>query len=86
MTGALSPTHWLLILLVVLLLFGAQRLPAAARGLGQSMRIFKAETTALAEERAQEKRVDETPAVASGPTAASAPAPTSGRPANEPAA
>ena len=38
-----GPTEWLLILLVVLLLFGATRLPNAARGLGRSMRIFKSE-------------------------------------------
>ena len=50
MTGALSPTHWVIILVVVLLLFGAKRLPDAARGLGKSMRIFKAETAALTAE------------------------------------
>jgi sec-independent protein translocase protein TatA len=36
-----------LILLVVLLLFGAKRLPETARGLGRSLRIFKAETKGL---------------------------------------
>lgn len=35
--------HWeiLLILLVVLLLFGAKRLPAMAKGIGQSIREFR---------------------------------------------
>ncbi|MDO5730034.1 Sec-independent protein translocase subunit TatA [Corynebacterium sphenisci] len=33
----------LIILLVVVLLFGAKRLPDAARSLGRSMRIFKSE-------------------------------------------
>jgi sec-independent protein translocase protein TatA len=37
----------LLILLVILLLFGAKKLPETARGLGRSMRIFKAETKGL---------------------------------------
>ena len=32
---------------LVLLLFGAKRLPDAARGLGRSLRIFKAETKGL---------------------------------------
>lgn len=50
MTGALSPTHWIVILVVVLLLFGAKRLPDAARGVGKSLRIFKAETAALSSE------------------------------------
>ena len=38
----------LIIIALVLLLFGAKRLPDAARGLGRSMRIFKAETKGLA--------------------------------------
>jgi sec-independent protein translocase protein TatA len=33
----------ILILVVLVLLFGAKRLPGAARSLGQSMRIFKTE-------------------------------------------
>lgn len=37
----------LIVLLVVLVLFGAKRLPDAARSLGRSMRIFKAETKGL---------------------------------------
>lgn len=36
--------HLLLILVVVLLLFGAARLPALARGVGQSVRILRRET------------------------------------------
>ncbi|MCX8527372.1 MAG: Sec-independent protein translocase subunit TatA [Candidatus Nanopelagicales bacterium] len=35
---------------IILLLFGAKRLPDAARGLGRSMRIFKAETKGLIED------------------------------------
>jgi sec-independent protein translocase protein TatA len=37
----------MLILLLVLLLFGAKKLPDTARGLGRSLRIFKAETKGL---------------------------------------
>lgn len=47
--GGLSPWHWALVVLAFLLLFGARRLPDAARGLGQSMRIFKAEVGAKSE-------------------------------------
>ena len=36
-----------IILLLVLILFGAKRLPDSARALGRSMRIFKAETKGL---------------------------------------
>jgi sec-independent protein translocase protein TatA len=43
----LSPTEIVLILLVVILLFGAKRLPDTARGLGRALRIFKSETKGL---------------------------------------
>ncbi len=43
------PQGWELVLLlgVLVLLFGATKLPTAARSIGQSMRIFKAETKGL---------------------------------------
>jgi sec-independent protein translocase protein TatA len=41
MTGFLTPTHILLLLVVVLLLFGAKRLPEFGRSLGSGMREFK---------------------------------------------
>ena len=40
----------LLILLIVLLLFGAKRLPELARGLGQGMREFRKATTEIQDE------------------------------------
>lgn len=42
----LKPIEIILILAVILLLFGAKRLPDAARGLGRSLRIFKSEVKA----------------------------------------
>ena len=42
-------TEVLIIVLIIALLFGAKRLPDAARGLGRSLRIFKAETKELIE-------------------------------------
>lgn len=47
MEGALAPWHLILLLVAFIVLFGAKRLPDAARSLGQSMRIFKAETRGL---------------------------------------
>ncbi|HEY5858329.1 MAG TPA: Sec-independent protein translocase subunit TatA [Aldersonia sp.] len=41
--GAMSPWHWAIVLIVLVLLFGSKRLPDAARGLGRSLRIFKSE-------------------------------------------
>jgi sec-independent protein translocase protein TatA len=40
----------LIILLIVVLLFGAKKLPETARGLGRSLRIFKAETKGLSDD------------------------------------
>jgi len=39
----LTGWHFLIILVVILLLFGAPKLPGLARSLGQSMKIFKSE-------------------------------------------
>ncbi|ETW25895.1 Sec-independent protein translocase subunit TatA [Mycobacterium gastri] len=41
--GSLSPWHWAILAVVVIVLFGAKKLPDAARSLGKSMRIFKSE-------------------------------------------
>lgn len=43
MLGNLSGWHLLVILFVILLLFGAPKLPGLAKSLGQSMRILKKE-------------------------------------------
>jgi sec-independent protein translocase protein TatA len=47
---AFEPWHFLVLLIVVSLLFGSKRLPDAARGLGRSLRIFKAEVKELRED------------------------------------
>jgi sec-independent protein translocase protein TatA len=39
----LGPKEIVILLIVVLVLFGAKRLPDSARSLGRSMRIFKSE-------------------------------------------
>ncbi|MGH8047586.1 MAG: Sec-independent protein translocase subunit TatA/TatB [Chthoniobacterales bacterium] len=39
--GMPGPSEWVLILLIILVLFGAKRLPELARGLGQSMNEFR---------------------------------------------
>ncbi|BCJ35598.1 sec-independent protein translocase protein TatA [Actinocatenispora thailandica] len=45
--GALRPWHIAILVVVLILLFGAKKLPDAARGLGRSLRIIKAETKTL---------------------------------------
>ena len=43
MLGNLTGWHLLIIVAIVLLLFGATRLPALARSIGQSTKIFREE-------------------------------------------
>jgi sec-independent protein translocase protein TatA len=50
--GSLSAWHWLVLAIVVLLLFGYKKLPDAARSMGRSMRIFKAEVGSMREDGA----------------------------------
>ncbi|MFZ4895209.1 Sec-independent protein translocase subunit TatA [Plantibacter sp. Mn2098] len=45
--NAFSGWHLVIILLIVLLLFGAPKLPGLAKSVGQSMRIFKNEVKTL---------------------------------------
>ena len=45
--AGLGPTEIILVILVIVLLFGAKKLPELARGSGRALRIFKAETKGL---------------------------------------
>jgi sec-independent protein translocase protein TatA len=45
--AGLGTTELLIILAVIILLFGASKLPELARGSGRALRIFKAETKGL---------------------------------------
>ena len=45
-----EPSHILLLLLVLVILFGAKRLPDSAKSLGKSMRIFKSEMKEMKDE------------------------------------
>jgi sec-independent protein translocase protein TatA len=43
--GELSPWHLLILAAVFVILFGSRKLPDAARSIGRSMRILRAETS-----------------------------------------
>lgn len=62
--GAMSPTHWLIVLGVLVLLFGAKKLPDLARSVGQSTRLFKGEMRGLREE---EEKATAAPAAVEAP-------------------
>ena len=60
--------HALIILAVILLLFGAPKLPALARSLGQSMKILKSEVRS-------DKVDSDAPAAGDAPTSSDEPGP-----------
>ena len=46
----MRPIHWIIVLVVVLVLFGAQKLPELAKSIGQSAKILKKEMNDLSED------------------------------------
>lgn len=52
MLQGLTGWHFLIILAVILLLFGAAKLPALAKSMGQSARVFKGEMKAMKDDDA----------------------------------
>ena len=67
-------SHWWVILIIVVLLFGAPKLPALAKSMGQSMRIFKNEIKTGKEEDAAAAPVQNAaPAQAGTPVQTAAP-------------
>jgi TatA/E family protein of Tat protein translocase len=53
-----EPSHILLLLIVVIVLFGAKRLPDSARSLGRSLRIFKSEMKDMKNDEKNEDKDD----------------------------
>ncbi len=58
MIGMPAGGEWFVILAIVILVFGAAKLPDLARGTGQALRIFKAETKGLRDDDTDEKPAD----------------------------
>ena len=50
-----EPSHIIILLVVILVLFGAKRLPDSARSLGRSMRIFKSEMKEMTTEEKKDE-------------------------------
>ncbi|MET7985123.1 MULTISPECIES: Sec-independent protein translocase subunit TatA [unclassified Streptomyces] len=90
MFGRLGAPEIILILVVIILLFGAKKLPDMARSLGKSARILKSEAKAMKEEGGSTNQAAPAPAPADEQTPAqrtiqAAPGDvTSSRPVNEP--
>ena len=54
-----EPTHILLLVLVLVILFGAKRLPDSAKSVAKSLRIFKTEMKEGKEEKPEENKKDD---------------------------
>ncbi|MEL7975006.1 Sec-independent protein translocase subunit TatA [Isoptericola sp. F-RaC21] len=92
--GMLKPWHIIVLVVVILLLFGARRLPDLARSVGQSLKIFKKEVKDLTDDGklndSNEPPADPTAQAPSAQSAQSAPpastAPTAQPPSGTPSA
>lgn len=60
--------HLLILLAVILLLFGAAKLPALAKSVGQSARVFRGEMKQMKEENASDTPAADTSAASTTPT------------------
>ncbi|HEX3752000.1 MAG TPA: Sec-independent protein translocase subunit TatA [Streptosporangiaceae bacterium] len=72
MIGDLFDSPWkiLIVAVVILVLFGSAKLPGAARSLGKSMRILKAEVKDFHEDETEPKPVTAAPAAGQPPLTA----------------
>jgi sec-independent protein translocase protein TatA len=75
--GMPQGAEWLVILAIVVLVFGAAKLPELARGTGQALRIFKTETKGLKDDEDDKGDTPAPPASTALPPATS-PAPAAG--------
>lgn len=41
--GSMSISHWLIVLAIIVLLFGAKKIPELAKGMGKGIKSFKKE-------------------------------------------
>jgi sec-independent protein translocase protein TatA len=77
MTGWESPSHWLIIAIVVLVLFGYKKLPEMSRSVGRSLRIFKTEIKGMGQDDAARDSAETVTPGAGQPHAVAPPAVTS---------
>ena len=71
MLGNLNGWHLLIVLAVILLLFGATKLPALAKSVGQSARVFRTEMKEMTRDDEVSASSPETPRATDAGTASS---------------
>jgi sec-independent protein translocase protein TatA len=51
--GSISPFHWLVVILIIVLLFGSKKIPDLAKHLGQGLKEFKKASTEAEKDAAE---------------------------------
>jgi sec-independent protein translocase protein TatA len=69
-TGWERPSHWLVLAVVVVVLFGYKKLPDVTRSVGKSLRIFKTEMKGMDDDDTKRQK---SPDAAVAPTSPAAP-------------
>ena len=80
MFGDLSFSHILILLLIVVLVFGAKRIPEIGSSLGQGIREFTRSMRGVTEDRPEPPRVQQPPPSATVASTLSPPPPSGGDP------
>ena len=55
--GSMSMGHWLVVLAIIVLIFGAKKIPELAKGLGKGIKTFKSEMES--EDKPETQKVEE---------------------------
>lgn len=63
--GFMRPWHWVVIILVLIVVFGAAKLPQIAKSIGQSAKVLKKELKEMQDDVPPELPAGETPPAAS---------------------
>jgi sec-independent protein translocase protein TatA len=72
--GLDNPTHWIFIIVLLLLIFGARRLPEIGRSLGIGLREFKQSVTGESSQPALTTSTEQTESQAQAPAEPAEPA------------
>lgn len=58
---SIGPGQWLIILLIIVLLFGAKKIPELAKGLGRGIKTFKSEMNSDESELKEAEKLETKP-------------------------
>ena len=59
--SSIGPGQWLIILLIIVLLFGAKKIPELAKGLGKGIKTFKSEMSSDESDIKETGKIEEKP-------------------------